>query len=80
MRPSAIAGASASGIDADDVLPNHCMLVSVRSAAIPLRSQTASIIRIFALCGANQSISSGRTFALDNNSLMPAETCVTTHS
>ena len=79
-RPSASAGASASGIDAVEVLPHSSMLVSVRASGIPVRLQIASIMRRFALCGTNQSTSAALSSAIASSSPTPAEMFLSTHS
>src|SRR5436853_536281 len=57
MRPSATATDSASGIDAADVLPCLSTVMTTFSGAMPSFTADASMMRLLAWCGTNQSIS-----------------------
>src|SRR3954447_12971049 len=58
MRPSATATASASGIDAADVLPWRSTVSTTFCGAICSLCAEASMMRLLAWCGTNQSMSS----------------------
>src|SRR5260363_175635 len=56
IRPSRTASSSASGIDADEVLPCWSTVTSIRSRGSPSLRQVPCIMRIFAWWGISQSI------------------------
>ena len=58
-RPSLTASASAIGTDAAEVLPYLSRLTNIRSIGRSRPLATASMIRMFAWCGMNRSMSDG---------------------
>jgi hypothetical protein len=53
------ASASARGIDADDVLPVRSSTIAALDIGMPIFCAADSMMRTFAWCGTNRSMSSG---------------------
>src|SRR5260363_316477 len=68
IRPSRTASSSASGIDADEVLPCWSTVTSIRSRGSPSLRQVPCIMRIFAWWGISQSICAALMRALSSAS------------
>ena len=72
-RPSLTASASAIGTDAADVLPYLSRLTNILSIGRSRPLATASMIRMFAWCGMNRSMSlglRGRTRRIDSSAVV----------